>query len=80
MTQEFIRHKMIITWQFVFFFFIIHTISELADLAVSRRDGAHDEGVIVRYFVNVMSSPRILLDVDTDFRYMFICVEKVRAK
>lgn len=57
-----------------------YTISELADLTVSRRDGAHDEGVIVRYFVNVMSGPRILLDVDVDFRYMFICVEKVRAK
>lgn len=56
------------------------TVSELSDLAESCRNGAHNEGVIVRPIVNVISGPRILLDSDTDFLHLSVRVEEVRAK
>jgi len=61
-------------------FFSRHTVSELTDFAESRRGGTHNEGVIVRPFVNVVPGPRILLDSDTDFRHLPVRVEKVRTK
>lgn len=60
--------------------FSSRTVSKLTDLAESRRGGAHNEGVIVRPVVNVIPGPRVLLDVDPDFRHLFVHVEEVRAK